>query len=495
VGICLLGVLAWQVVRAYFPRRGSIAILPFANLSGDPGEDYFSDGVTEELITQLNKQQAGGTRIVALGSSLSYKHTSKPPRKIASELGVEYLLEGTVRRSGDRVRIAVHLMRGRDETHLWDDSYDSDVRDILSIQRSLAETIAGNISQRLDPSHTRPPRQVNEKAYESYLKGRFFWNKRDPASLMKALHFFEEAATGDGSYAPTYVGLADCYILLGSAEMGALAPNEAMPLAKAAVAKALSLDADLAEAHATLAHVKLIYDWDWTGAQHEFRRSIQLNPGYATAHQWFALYHNALGQTEDALEELRLAERLNPLSPTVKTALAETYYFARQYGEAEAASRAALEVEPGFLLGVVNLGRALEQQGRYREALEVIREGWQRSGKGPGMTMLLGYTYARQGNAPMAREMLRELHHPPAYGGKPLYVPSIYIAALHNGLGEKEEAFKNLDRAVQEHCEYMIYAWQDPMADSLRADPRFKNLLHAVGLKVGASGKAEALNP
>jgi len=490
-GVVLLVWTTWHALKSSSPQRGSIAVLPFANLSGDPGQEYFSDGMTEEIITQLNKQQVGGPRIVALGSSLWYRNTPKPPRQIAAELRVEYLLEGTVRRSGDRVRISVHLLRGKDETHLWDESYDSEVRDILSVQRAVAENVAGNINQRLGPAAARTPRQVNERAYETYLKGRFFWNKRDPASLLKALHFFEEAAAIDGSYAPTYVGLADCYTLLGSVEMGAMAPNEAMPLAKAAVGKALALDPELAEAHASLAHLKLIYDWDWAGAEREFHRAIQLNPGSPTAHQWFALYHNALGQTDEALTELHQAERLNPLSPTVMTAFAETYYFARRYEEAEGAARAALEMEPTFLLGQVNLGRALEKQGRYPEAVDILKRGWLGSGKGPGMAMLLGYTYARQGNTAKAREMLQELHHPPLYGGKPLYVPALYFAAVHNGLGETDETFQRLDQAVGERCEYLIYLWQDPMADPLRQDPRFRKLLQAVGLRPGTSGRAE----
>jgi TolB-like protein len=492
----LLGVWAtWHVLRASSRTRNAIAVLPFTNLGGGVGDDYLSDGVTEDIITELNRLHAGGAPIAALGSPLWYKNKSKTPRQIAAELRVDYLLEGTVRRSGDRVRIAVHLLRAQDEFHLWDENYDSDLRDILSLQRSVAETIAGNISQRVDRSTARLPKQVNDRAYEAFLKGRYFWNKRDPASLMKALHFLQEAAALDGTYAPVHVGLADCYALLGSAEMGAMAPNEAMPLAKGAVTRALALDPDLAEAHASLAHILLIYEWNWAGAQHEFRRAIQLNPRSATAHQWFALYHNALGQTEEALAELRIAEHLNPLSPTLKTAFAETYYFARRYEEAEAAARAALEMEPGFLLGLMNLGRALEKQGRYPEALEVLRQGWIGSGKGPGMTMLLGYAYARQGNSAKAREMLQELQHPPVYGGRPLYVPSLYTAVLHNGLGEKQETFANLEKAISERCEYLIYAWQDPMADPLREDPRFHALIRAVGLKPLGPGRAEPVAP
>ena len=456
------------------PAKGqaSVAVLPFANLSGDASQDYFSDGITEELITQLGRLQDSDSHIVALGSSLSYKRTQKSPRQIAAELGVAYVMEGTVRRSADRVRITVHLVRGQDETHVWDEGYDCSVGDILALQSEVARTIASTLTRRIGrrPARAGP---ASPEALDAYLKGRFFWNKRTPGDLLRAVEHFKRAAALDSAHAPSLVGLADCYALLGSAEMGAMAPNQAMPLARQTVLKALALDPDLAEAHASLAHLKLVYDWDWPAAEQSFRKAILLNPDCVIAHQWFALYFNVQGRTEEALAELRKAEQLDPLSATVKTAQAETYYFARRFPEAEAAARAALEMDSGSLLGWVNLGRALEQQGRFDEAIAGLEKVWQAAGKPPGLTMLLGHIYARKGDRAMARKMLQELRTPPVWQGHALYVPPIYFAAVHSGLGDQEAALASLKQAVAERCEYLIYLPRDPMADALLRDPRF----------------------
>ena len=455
------------------PRRtpardeASLAVLPFTNLSGDASQDYLSDGVTEELITQLGKVQGQDARILARGSSLAYKRGRKPARQVAAELGVAYVMEGTVRRAGDRVRIAVHLVRGRDEAHVWDQSYDCETGDILSLQSEVAGAIAATLAERIG-SPARSARKTRPEVLEAYLKARFFWNKRTPADLLRALAGFRQAAALDGTFAPAQVGIADCLTLLGSAEMGAMAPNEAMPLARQAVEKALALDPGLAEAHASLGHLKLVYDWDWPGAERSFRQALLLNPASVVAHQWFALCCNVLGRTDEALAEVRKAERLDPLSPTVKTALAETWYFARRFPEAEAAARAALELDPGFLLGWVNLGRALEQQGRLDEASACLEKAWLASGKAPGLTMLLGHVYARKGDQAMARKMLRALERP---GGG--YVPAIYLAAVYGGLGERRQALVWLRKAMEERCEYLIYLARDPMADAFRQEIGF----------------------
>lgn len=455
------------------PRRtpardeASLAVLPFTNLSGDASQDYLSDGVTEELITQLGKVQGQDARILARGSSLAYKRGRKPARQVAAELGVAYVMEGTVRRAGDRVRIAVHLVRGRDEAHVWDQSYDCETGDILALQSEVAGAIAATLAERIG-SPARSARKTRPEVLEAYLKARFFWNKRTPADLLRALAGFRQAAAQDGTFAPAQVGIADCLTLLGSAEMGAMAPNEAMPLARQAVEKALALDPGLAEAHASLGHLKLVYDWDWPGAERSFRQALLLNPASVVAHQWFALCCNVLGRTDEALAEVRKAERLDPLSPTVKTALAETWYFARRFPEAEAAARAALELDPGFLLGWVNLGRALEQQGRLDEASACLEKAWLASGKAPGLTMLLGHVYARKGDQAMARKMLRALERP---GGG--YVPAIYLAAVYGGLGERRQALVWLRKAMEERCEYLIYLARDPMADAFRQEIGF----------------------
>ncbi len=475
-------------LRAYTRHRSesiSLAVLPFADLGGDPAQEFFSDGITEELITELSRQQGAGSRILAMGSSLSYKKSPKRASQIAAELGVDYVLEGTVRRSGDRVRIAVHLVRGRDEAHVWDDSYDRPLGDVLSLQAEVAENIAASITQRLDHNAVRAPRPpISGPALDAYLKGRFFWNKRTPADLLKALACFGTAAQMEARYAPIHAGIADCYALLGSAEMGVMAPNDALPKARAAALKALDLDPRLAEAHASLAYIRLIYDWDVPGAEEEFQRAIQLNPNYPTAHQWYALCHSIQGRTEDALDELRRAERLDPLSPTVKCALSECYYFARRYDEALASAKAALEIDPAFMLAQVNLGRALAQKGDLPGAVKIFAESWERSGKAPGLAMLLGSAYGRMGDRAHALAMLDALRHPPVYGGRELYVPSLYFAAIHAGLGETDQAFVYMDKALEERCEYLVYLGKDPMADGMRDDPRFLNLMRKVGLPV-----------
>ncbi len=375
------------------------------------------------------------------------------------------------------MRVAAHLTRGRDEAHVWDDSYDCDLGDVLSLQNQVAAAIASSLAERLAPRAAPAVRKTSPEALEAHLKGRFFWNKRNPADLFKALDYFRRAQALDPGYAPSYVGLADCYLLLGSAEMGVLAPNEAMPKAREAVRQALAMDPDLAEAHASLAHLQLVYDWDWAGSGRSFRRALALNPSSVTAHQWYALLLEVLGRPEDALAETRQAAQLDPLSPTVRSAQAEACYFARRFPEAESAARAALEMDPNSLLGWVNLGRALAQEGRYPEAIAGLEKAWQATGCAPGLTMLLGNVYARMGDRADARKMLRLLQSPPPVQGRPVYVPAIYLAAVHGGLGEKKPTLAYLQKALEERCEYLIYLPRDPMADPYRSDPNFQRVL------------------
>ncbi len=475
------GLATWRALAGGRPGGPALAVLPFTDLDGGADQRYFSDGFTEELITQLGRQEGEGGRVVALHSALGYRNTQKRPSQVARELGVDYLLEGTLRRSGDRVRLTVHLIRGTDEVHVWDKPYEGELQDLISLQREVADAIASEISLKLVRGRTQP-RPVKPEAYMAYLQGRFYWNRRTPQDLYRALGLFQEAARLDPGFAPTQVGIADCYALLGSAEFGILAPREAMPQAKAAVGRALELDPGLAEAHASLGHIRLVFDWDWKGADQAFRRAIALNPGYATAHQWYALYHSAMGQSGQALEELRHAEALDPRSPAVQTALAEGYYFARRYGEAEAAARKALELDPGFLLGYLNLGRALDMEGRHAEAVGVLQRGWELSGHAPGMALFLGHAYAAKGNRGKALALLQALEHPEPVQGRTPYIPALYIAGLYEGLGDTDGMFRHLSRALDERCEYLIYLNREPMADPMRQDPRFKALVKAVGL-------------
>lgn len=469
---------AVTITAATQDKPAVIAVLPFENLSGDPAQEYFSDGMTEELIVQIGRLHADGLDAISVGSSMAFKNrTAAPVSQVAKELGATYIVQGSVRRAGDRVRVSAHLVRARDSAHLWDESYDRDLRDVLVLQKEVAETIARGISVNLGQQPTHVTRSLDPRAYEAYLKGRYFWNKRTPEDLHKAAAEFQEATRIEPTYAPAYVGLADTYALLGSAEMGERPPREAMPLAQKAAAQALELDPQLAEAHASLAHIKLIYEWDAAGAEQEFQRAITLNPNYATAHQWYALLLNAAGRPEEALKELQRARSLDPLSPAVRSALAEAYYFARRYDESEAASRSALELDPNFVLGLLNLGRAQEQQGRINEAIVTFDRARTLTGRGPAMTMFLAHAYARKGESAAARELLAYLLQ--LRRENRVYVPALYIASLEVALGEQEQAFRYLQEALNERCEYLIYLPRDPMSDGVREDPRFSKLIQA----------------
>ncbi|MGI9101748.1 MAG: TPR end-of-group domain-containing protein [Terriglobales bacterium] len=493
IAAAVLGVFAWQkwTTPKLPPDTGpaKLVVLPFDNLSGDPAQEYFSDGMTEELIVQLGRLHANGLQTIAVASSMGFKKSSKPLPKIAAELGAGYVVQGSVRRSGDRVRIAAHLVRARDDAHLWDESYDRDVRDVLALQSEVAQAIARGISVNLAAVRATPSRAVNPDAYEAYLKGRSFWNKRTPEDLGRAIGNFQQAVKIDPTYAPAYVGIADCYALLGSAEMGVLPPREAMPMAKEAAVKALQLDDQLAEAHASLAHIKLIYDWDWKGAEQEFQRAITLNPGYATAHQWHALELNAAGRTADAVAEINRARELDPLSPAIRTALSEAYYFGRQYDASVAEARKSLEIDPNFILGLLTLGRSLEHQGKYDEAISALEKGRNLSGKGPAMTMLLAHAYISRGDRQKPRDLLQYLLGLPRTGPHKMYVSSLYISGIYAALGDRDQAFHWLSKAVEERCEYLIYLERDPMADNYRSDPRFETMLRQIGAHDATTGK------
>ncbi|HLO68485.1 MAG TPA: tetratricopeptide repeat protein [Holophaga sp.] len=483
-GTLLLALGGWAAWRFLAPvDRGIVlAVMPFENLDGSGVDDFFTDGLTEELITQLRRQLPPGVRILAMGSTRPYKRSPKRIGQIARELGATQLFLGRVRRSEDHVRITAHLVKGRDETEGWSEVFDAPVGDALAIQAQVAEHLARSLSLALRPSGTRSHPTPSQAAAEPFMKGRFFFGRRTPLDLFKALAFYQEALRLDPAYAPAHVGVANCLALLGSAEMGAMAPAQAMPAARAALERALVLDPDLAEAHATLAYIKLIHDWDWPGSEAEFRRAIHLDPNLATAHQWYALLLSVLGRSQEALVELARAEAVDPLSPVVKTALSECHYFARDFDRAETAARAAMELDPAFMLAHVNLGRARAQKGDLAGAARIFKAAWEQSGRGPGLAMLLGHTYARMGDRARAQEMLEALRHPPVYGGRPLPVPSLYFAAIHAALKEREATFRYLDRALDERCEYLVYLRRDPMADELRQDPRFRALMGKVGL-------------
>jgi TolB-like protein len=455
-------------------RRPLLAIVPLRNLSGDPEQEYFSDGLTEEMIAQLsriNPQQLG---VIARGSAMKYKNSSKGADQIGRELGADYILDGSVRRSNQRVRISVQLVSARDQTHIWTESYDRDLQDILELQSEVAHAAAQHIAITVSANQrTRFERasEVSPAAYESYLRGRFFWNKRREDGLRRAIQFFEKAVTSDLDYAPAYAGLADCYALLATVALAGMPPNEAMPKAKTAALKALELDSGLAEAHASLAYASLFYDWEWPAAENGFKRALDLNPGYATAHQWYADYLTTVGRPEDAIAELGRARELDPLSLVIPTALGQVHYCRRDYDRVIDECQRTLEMEPGFVIAYLNLGRAYVQKKKYARAIAELERARSLSGSSPSIMMALGHAFGIAGKRSQALEILDSLKKL----ARQRYVPALCFAAIYTGLRDPDQAFRLLAKARDERCEYLIFLPTNPwptrsgaILDSLR---------------------------
>src|SRR4051812_33017045 len=382
-------------------KQVAIMVVPFSNLNVDA---YFSAGITEELMRQLGEMNPKRIRVIALPLAALDK-LPKDPENLAHDLKPDYVLRGSVQRASERVRITAQLIRVEDHTQVFDESYEGELKDTLKVQADVAQTIATRINLTVSPTLRSEAQPVNPAAHDAYLQGMYAMGPRTPSAIYSALSYFEKAVTLQPDYAEAYSGIADCYTLLGSVETGALPPREAMPRAKRAALKALELNPNLAQAHASLAHIKLVYDWDLDGANQEFQKAVQLNPSYPLAHQWYGLYWNAIGSTERAIAEIRLAQEFDPLSPATRTAMSEAYYFGHEYPRAIEEARAALELNPNFVLGYLNLGRALEQSGQLPEAITAFTRGRVLSHHGPGMTMFLSHALALQQRKEKSREL------------------------------------------------------------------------------------------
>lgn len=455
----------------------AIAVLPLENLSGDPAQDYFADGMTETLITTLAKIKA--LRVISRTSAMRYKGVRESLPLIARELNVDAVIEGSVLRDGQRVRITAQLIHAATDQHLWTESYERDFGDILSLQSEIARQVASEIKVILTPEEKArlvTMRPVNPAAHEAYLKGRFYWNKRSAESSKKALKFFQQALDLDPAYAQGYAGLADSYTILGY--YNALAPIDAYPKAKAAAMKALELDPSLAEPHATLGVIKRDFEWDWSGAEQEFARAVALNPGYAEAYHWHGTLHGMLGRHADALAKKTHALSLDPLSVVVRTDLARILYFARDYDQAIAQYRSALEMDPTFSTAHLWLGQVYEQKGMFDAAISEFQTGVQLTGGSAFSLAKLAHGFAVAGSPDRSRSLLRQLLEFPSQK----YVSPYDIATIHVGLGDHDEAFSSLDRAFEERSLWLGYLNVEPQLDPVRADPRFQGLLHRVGL-------------
>ena len=455
-------------------RRVMIAVLPFENLSGNPDQEYFADGLTEELISQLGQVNPRRLGVIARTSAIQYKNTRKPIDEIARELRVDYVLEGSVRREGARVRITVQLIEARDQTHLWSSSYDRRLRGSLTAQQEVAREVGQALAVELLPPHHSGPATLDPNAYEAYLRGRFFWGRRSEEELKKAIACFEEALSIDPRLASALSGIADCYSLL--CWFGAFAPREAGPKAAAAAARARDLDDSRSEAHASLGLVRFWYEWDWKGAEEEFRRAIELNPSYASAHHWYAAFLNAMGRFEEGQAELDRARELDPLSLIINMSAADPLFFGRQFDRAIAHLRLLLHHEPRFSPAHYNLGRACVQNGMCDDAVAAFERAAELSGNREGYPAL-AHALALAGKQAAARKILEQLRA----NTNSRYLASPLLAHIHLGLGEIPQAFELLQKGIAERSFWMVFLKVDPIYNSIRGDRRFQELLRQVG--------------
>jgi len=455
----------------------SLAVLPLESLSSDASQDYFADGMTDELISDLG--QISALRVISRTSVMAYKRARKPLPQIARELNVDAVVEGTVLRSGDQVRITAQLIEASTDKHLWSQSYQGELRDTLALQNQVARAIADQIRINLNPQEQaalKNVKVVNPQAYESFLKGRYFWNKRTADGLKVALAYFNQAIDEDPKYAQAYSGLADTYSLLGDWQYAVMTPKEALPKAKAAATKALELDSALGEAHNSLAFCLDGFDWDFESAGKEFRRAMELNRGYATAHHWYAWHLSLLGQYDDAIAEMRKAESLDPLSLIINADLAELLVLAHSYEESIRQSRKTIEMDPNFALAHNQLAQAYLQKHMNDEAVAELQEAAQLSGESPTVMANLGRAYAASGKRSEAIKLLSALKK----RSNSIYSHGSEIAVIYASLGDTDQAMNWLEKGFEERFNPGVLL--RPGFDPLRSDPRFQDLLRRIGL-------------
>ena len=494
VTITLLGLLVLAAVTpaVYLLRRGHssarlasagklrLVVLPFTNLSGDPQQDYFSAGLTDEMITQLGRLDP--ERLGVIAATASKLLAEKPIAEIGRTLDVQYALEGSVRRGGNQVRIDVQLIQVSDQTHLWADSYTGDLGDILHVQDEVAAAVASQIRVALPVGALGvngakgTARAVNPEAYDDYLRGRFYWTNR--GDLHKSIEAYLQAIEKDPNYALAYAGLASAYAVMGQVPYDDISPTEAKPKAREAAERALQLDPQLGEAHSVLANVSFSYDWNFEAAEHEFQRALALGQNDPTAHLWFSHYCVVRNRLQQAHEENSRTLALDPVSPLFNTVRAEIYYNARQYDEAIAQARRTIEQYPTYWLAYIWLGTAYREKKMYKDALEQFSQARKLSGNHPVMIALYGHALALSGDTVGARKALADLQRM-AYSR---YVSSLYFAAIYIGLGEKSRALDWLDKAYKERNDRLVYLNVDPVADPLRSEPRFQNLMKRLHL-------------
>jgi TolB-like protein/Tfp pilus assembly protein PilF len=456
------------------PGKTRLVVLPFQNLNGDPAQDYLSAGLTDEITTQLAQLDPVHLGVIASTSSKLMAGKSVP--EVTRLLNVQYVLEGSVRRDGDRMRIDAQLIQASDETHVWASSYTRELTDILKVQAEVSEAVARQIPGNLHLSVPAPAISGNARAHEAYLKAKLYLdNRSDPE---KSLHWFEEAIREEPNYALAYAGMSQVYALLGEVPYNVIVPREANRKGREAARHALEIDPTLAQAHAALGTAAFNYDWDLRAAKHEYQLALELNPGDATVHEWLGLVYMVQGETKQALEEGQRSLDLDPVSPACHAFLSQAYYFAGDYDHAVEQARSILEVQPNFLQARYWLGSAYLRKRKYPEALEQFRQARDASARNPVTLMGYGYAQALAGNPDEARTTLRELEA----RSKNQYVPAVYFAGIYLGLSDNAQAMNYLNQAYQERSDRMIYLGVEPMVDPLRSNPDFRRLLHQIAL-------------
>jgi len=460
--------------------RLMLAVLPFENLTGDAAQDYFSDGMTEEMITQLGNLDAPQLGVIARTSVMHYKHSQEPLDQIGRELGVQYVLEGSIRRDSDKVRITAQLIQVRDQTHLWARQYDRELSHLLALQDEIAHEVSEEIQIALWDRKpiTQPTQQLlspqNYDAYDLYLKGQYFWNKRTAEGFERAIDYYQQSIAKDPNFARAYAGLADSYSLLPP--YSTASPREYMPKARAAALRALELDKDLPEAHTALALIVQNYDYDWQTAGREYQRAIELNPNYATAHHWYAEHLMWRGRFDEALRESERARQLDPLSLIIATDNGAILYFSRQYDRAIEKLRAVRELDPSFPRAAGLMVRAYEQKGMFADALADVEKSCPLYNSWACSELV--YIYGRTGQEAQAGLALAKLER---LNRRQPVDPAVFVEP-YIGMNNKDEAFFWLDKAYAQHSNALTGLKVDPIYDPLRSDPRFQDLLRRVGL-------------
>ncbi|MGH7572945.1 MAG: tetratricopeptide repeat protein [Gemmatimonadota bacterium] len=458
------------------PKTASIAVLPFENAGGGEEDQYFSDGIMEEILARLSK--IDGLKVIARSSVVRYRDSDKSPLEVGDELGVSTILEGSVRRSSDRLRIAAELVDTRTGEALWSEIYDRDPEDVFAIQSDVAEKIAAALRTELSPAEReglREPPTTDLEAYHLYLRGRYFWNTRTEEGLRKAVDYFRRAIDRDPVYARAYAGLADAWNLLGQ---WYLPSEEAFPLARDAALQALAIDSTLAEPRVALGYIAMEYEWDWPAAERWLESAVKLDPGYSTGHQYYGNYLRIMGRFDEAIAQGKAAVEIDPLSIPQQAELGYTYYYARRFDEAREQLVRTLEMDTTYAHAHLRMGQVLEQQARYAEAVREMRRAVELSDGSASVEAALAHALAMQGDEAEARRILQRLESP----GERAFPPSYGAAIVHAALGEKDEAFAWLQRAYAARSPSMNSIRVHPWLDPLREDERFDELLRQMKL-------------